>query len=227
MQRKWIWLAALAIYAVFSLWYNNLRGPLTQEEVATYIERMQTTRDNSEEDRQRIEDARAFLEADDGGQFFMINLIKLHEGNIESPDTGEELPASEILSNYTDHFMPALFKRAGHIAFGGQAAGRYIEAWGVEPDPGWTFAGIVRYRSRRDMMELATNEKFAPAHAHKIAAMASTLAFPVAPALMVFGPRIWVPVLLALIAALLHLAIPRRNAISATEHTRWISDDSN
>ena len=38
-------------------------------------------------------------------------------------------------------------------------------------------------------------------------AMANTLAFPVAPATLLLGPRVWVALLLALLAALGHLAV--------------------
>jgi hypothetical protein len=106
--------------------------------------------------------------------------------------------------------MPALFKRAGHPIFVGPAAGGYLEHWGVEPNPGWTFAGIIRYRSRRDMIVLATDPAFDPAHAYKIAAMANTLAFPVTPAMTFFGPRVWMALVLLLLAALAHLMLCHR-----------------
>jgi hypothetical protein len=103
--------------------------------------------------------------------------------------------------------MPALLRRAGHPALIGRAAGSYVERWGVEPDPGWSVAGVIRYRSRRDMMELATDPAFEPAHAFKIAALANTLAFPLSPAFVVAGPRIWVALVFALLAALGHLLL--------------------
>ena len=61
---------------------------------------------------------------------------------------------------------------------------------------------MIRYRSRRDMIELATDPAFAPAHAFKLAAMTHTLAFPVAPGVVFLGPRVWVGLVLALLAAL-------------------------
>jgi hypothetical protein len=67
--------------------------------------------------------------------------------------------------------------------------------------------GYVRYRSRRDMMELATNPRFLDAHPFKAAAMPATFSFPTAPRLALYaGPRIWVGLALALLAALTHLA---------------------
>jgi hypothetical protein len=103
--------------------------------------------------------------------------------------------------------MPEVLKRGGHPAFAAPAAGDYVEHWGVEADPGWTFSGIIRYRSRRDMMILATDPRFDDAHAYKIAAIANTLAFPVAPTLVFIGPRVWIGLGLALLAALGHLAL--------------------
>ncbi len=206
MRPAWIWVAALAIYGVFSLWYNGVRGPLTPDEIESYLGRFDASPEATPERRAAVRD---FLEADDGGQFFMVNLTRMHEGEVSVPG-GESGPAARVLERYTRHFMPALFRRAGHPVLLGPAAGRYVEHWGVEPDPGWSFVGVVRYRSRRDMMELATDPAFEPAHAYKIAAMANTLAFPVAPPVLLFGPRVWVPLVLALLAALGHLALRRR-----------------
>ncbi len=207
MRSWWIWGVALLLYGAFSLWYNNLSGPLSAAEIDSYLERFETSADRP--DRERLAVVRAFLEADDGGEFFMLNLIRFHEGPVADPGSGERQPARRVLEGYTDHFMPELFKRAGHPAFGGRAAGGYFEHWGVEPDPGWSFGAAIRYRSRRDMMELATDPAFEPAHAYKLAAMANTLAFPVAPAFQLFGPRVWVALMLALLACLGHLTTRR------------------
>lgn len=200
-----IWGVALVLFGAFSLWYNNLRGPLREDEVADYMARFAAAADAG--DRERLEAVRAFLESDDGGEFFMLNLIRLFPEPVAMPGSGEPTPARAVLERYTGYFMPALFRRAGHPVFVGPAAAGYVEAWGVEANPGWTFSGVVRYRSRRDMMILATNPAFEPAHAFKIAAMASTLAFPVAPAVQFFGARVVVALGLALLAALAHLAV--------------------
>ena len=198
MRVWWIWIAALALYGVFSLWYNNWRGPLTPAEIDSYVERWESSA--SQPEPERLAAARAFLESDDGGEFFMLNLIRLHGEPVAMPGSGEPHPAREVLGKYTGEFMPALFRRAGHPAFLGRAAGGYVESWGVEPNPGWTFSGIIRYRSRRDMMELVTNPAFEPAHVYKLAAIANTLAFPVAPGMLFLGPRVWVAMILTLLA---------------------------
>jgi len=204
MHAGWIWGAALLGYGLFALWYDNWRGPLDAQEIDVLIERART-QGHIEPDR--LATVRTFLEADDGGEFFMLNLLRVQPEPIPIPGSDEKRPAREVMEGYTKHFMPALFKRAGHPALIGRAAGGYVEHWGVEPDPGWSVAGVIRYRSRRDMMELATDPAFEPAHAFKIAALANTLAFPLSPAFVVAGPRIWVALVLALLAALGHLLL--------------------
>jgi hypothetical protein len=207
MSPLWLWAGAIALYGAFSLWYNGWRGPLTGEEIETYRKRFEASAEGR--DPQRAADLRAFLESDDGGEFFMLNLIRLQPDPVPMPGSGEPTPARRVLEAYTRQFMPGVFRRAGHPAFLGRAAGSYLEAWGVEPDPGWSFTGIVRYRSRRDLMELATAPGFEPAHVYKIAAIANTLAFPVAPVTMFFGPRVWVALVLALLASWGQLALRR------------------
>lgn len=203
-----IWLGAVLLYGLFTFWYHNWSGPLRPEEIDAYLERLAGRPEAA--DPERRERMRRFLEADDGGEFFMVNLIRLHPEPVPDPETGARRPAQEVLRRYTGAFMPRVLLRAGHPTFFGPAAGRYLEQWGVEPDPGWTFAGIVRYRSRRDLMELVTDPRFDPDHAFKIAAISHTLAFPAAPATVVVGPRIAVALVLALAAALGHLLFGTR-----------------
>lgn len=204
MSGIWIWTAALLAFGAFLLWYDSWRGPLRADEIAGYVKRWEQATHPPEPDV--LAAARAFLESDDGGEFFMVNLIRLHPGDVAVPGSHERKPARDVLQRYTGYFMSKLLRRAGHPAFVAPAAGRYLEHWGVEPDPGWTAAGIVRYRSRRDLMELATDSRFDPAHAYKIAAMAQTLAFPVAGGFQLFSPRVVVALALALLASLVHLA---------------------
>jgi hypothetical protein len=150
---------------------------------------------------------RGFLESDDGGEFYMVNLIRLQPDPVRPPDGGAPAPAARVLQGYAGPFMRALFRRGGHPALGGQAAAGYLEAWGVEKNPGWTMAGIIRYRSRRDLIELASSPAFAPIHLFKNAAIANTLAFPIAPARLFFSPRVVAALALALAAALVTLAV--------------------
>lgn len=210
MHPLWIWATAAALYAVFSLWYSNWSGPIDAAEIETYIERAAALPE--ERDPVRMATFRKFLESDDGGEFFMVNLIRMQPEPVTVPGSGEKAPAADVLARYTRPFLGGALRRATHPVFVGPAAGTYMEHWGVEGDPGWTFAGIIRYRSRRDVIELATNPDFQHIHAYKLAAIANTLAFPVAPSRIHLGPKLLVPLVLALLAALTHLALRRGGA---------------
>jgi hypothetical protein len=204
MAAWWIWGGALVLYAAFLLWYDNWRGPVRKAEIEVYLARAVQ---NAQIGPDRLDAVRRFLEADDGREFYMLNLLAVQREPVADPVTGEKKPAADVMKGYTGHFMPALFRRAGHPIFVGRAAGGYVEHWGVEENPGWSASGIIRYRSRRDMIALATDPRFEPAHAYKIAALAHTLAFPVAPAPIFVGPRVWIGLGLALAAALGQLAL--------------------
>ena len=199
-----LWGTALALYAAFWLWYVGIPNPLTPAEVDAALAQVEVSQRPTPAQMTAL---RAFLEADDGGEFFMLNLVRMQPGEVEVPGGGAREPAPRALERYTGPFLGALLRRAGHPAFVAPAAGTYLERWNVAPDPGWSFAGVIRYRSRRDMIELVTDPAFEPWHAHKLAAIATTLAFPVAPARVWIGPRIWVALVVALLALALQLQL--------------------
>lgn len=204
MQAWWIWLLAGGLYLAFRAWYDGWRRPLRPEEVDAYLERLAA---GPEATPERLESVRRFLSADDGREFLMVNLIRLHPEPALDPETGERLPARALLERYTRPFIRALLRRGGHPSLLANVAGSYTDAWNVEPDPGWSFVGLMRYRSRRDLMELATAPDFGRSHAFKIAAIANTLAFPVVRPRFLAGPRVWAAVLLMLAAAVAQLAV--------------------
>jgi len=205
MSGLWIWVVAVFLYGVFWLWYVGLPRPLTRSEIDAHMATVVASGiDVTPEQRATL---RAFLEADDGREFFMLNLVRINQGPVVAPGSTDASDARAVLDGYTRHFMPALFRRAGHPAFFGRAAGGYVEQWNVAPDPGWSFGAAIRYRSRRDMIELVVDPRFANAHAFKAAAIATTFAFPTSPGFVMVGPRIWVGLALALLAALAQLAV--------------------
>jgi hypothetical protein len=203
MSGIWIWGGAVLAYGAFYAWYNGVRGPLTPAEVDAYMRRVEESKLETSPRQQAL--MRAFLESDDGREFVMVNLIRAHPGRVRDPRDGSERPAREVLDGYTRHFMPALLRRAGHPVFLGVGAGGLLERWGVDDEPDWTFNGLIRYRSRRDLIELVVAPRFADAHLYKAAALERTFAFPTRPQLLI-SPRIVVALVLALLAAVVHLA---------------------
>lgn len=199
----WAWPLALAAYVLFRAWYDNLRGPLSPEEIEKFMNITADLPGPHHTDRAVL---REFLEADDGKEFVMCNLVKLFPHQVAHPFTGALTPAQDLLQEYVKQFVGVLLSGGGHPVVASRKVAGYIDAWNAPPDPGWSIAGMMRYRSRRDMMILATNEKFLKAHPFKHAAVQQTFSFPTqVVAEMVLRPRSAVGLVLSLVAALVHL----------------------
>jgi hypothetical protein len=101
-----------------------------------------------------------------------------------------------------------LFRTGGHPGFVGRKVGGYIDAWNVPPDPDWGLFGLMRYRSRRDLLRLVMDPAFKDTHPEKILGTLATFSFPSQRMVSFYlGPRISVALVLALLAALGHLAL--------------------
>ena len=192
----------ILFYLVFLGWHENWRGPLTESEIATFTARAQS-KGLSSEQLARFE---IFMRDDDGGEFFMVNLVGFTEGPASHPETGAKVDARELVQSYFRPFAVKILARGGYPAFFALPLSGYIEAWGVAANPGWDIANLMRYRSRRDLLTLATEEDFNEIHIYKRAAIASTFAMPaqsIGGALL--SPRIWIALFIFLMAALAHI----------------------
>ena len=200
----WAWPAALALYAVFRCWYDNWRGPLRAAEIDTFMAQMRKAPSDGFTDPAVL---RAFLEADDGREFVMCNLVGLHRQARPHPETGEPTSALALIRHYVRHFVPVLVRHGGHPLIGARKVGGYLDSWETPLDPGWSMSGLMRYRSRRDMMKLALDPALVHAHPFKKAATATTFSFPTQIVVaFALRPRVWVALVLALAASLAHLA---------------------
>ena len=203
-----IWLGALVAYLVFRLWYDGLGKPLTPDEIAHFSQLIQDSADQGLSSGD-VATLRKFMEEDDGKEFIMVNLIEFNASPVTHPDTGREINAPALLTEYTKPFMGKILRKAGHPVIAGQGVGGYLDAWNTPQDPGWHMAGLVRYRSRRDVIVLSlADPAFAAIHKYKIAAMKQTFAFPMQTRVALYAsPRVTAVLLLALGAALLQLVL--------------------
>jgi hypothetical protein len=87
----------------------------------------------------------------------------------------------------------------------GWSAGRAIDLWGLEGADNWDQGALVRYRSRRDLLEMFEEivEEESGIHAFKVAAIEKTIAFPLDPWFQLGDPRLVLAMLLLIIALLL------------------------
>jgi len=202
-----VWLVAAVLYVGFRLFYDNWRGKLTQDEIDIALARIEAQGDG-ESELNDIGIVRTFLEDDDGREFLMVNLVKVPDTTVTDPDTGAAVPAAEMMKKYSSAFIKRLLRYGGHPAIAARKVGGYVDAWMVGPDPGWTIAGVMRYRSRRDLLKIVDDPDFHRVHKYKVLGVAETFSFPTQAFLRAYvSPRVTVFLVLALAAALAQVAI--------------------
>ena len=202
-SRKILWGLPLLGYLLFSFWYTNTGGPLSAAEVEHYLGKMQALGRNDESlDRLRI-----FLQSDTGNQFLMVNNLDMNEtpGEVAGAQPGES--SDQIMDRYMEHMYPALFARASHPIFFGNAVHTSLDVVGIQNAEVWDRAAMVRYRSRRDLMDITSNPAFAGKHHFKLAALTKTVAYPIESQLYLSDPRFLLALILLCITALSDIAL--------------------
>ena len=183
--RFWLWHAPLLLWLAFCVWYTNTSGPLSPEEIEDFMTRLAPAGAPAPSG-ERI---RRFMDEDEGDQFLMVNLLHM----ASTPD------ADESMDRYMAHMLPAMLKRASHPMLSGAVVADAMDLAGIEGAETWSSVGVVRYRSRRDLMAIATDPAFGGEHDFKLAALAKTIAVPVEPGIYLSDLRVLL--LLVLIAA--------------------------
>jgi len=185
------------LYLAFCIWYTDLSGPLSEAEIEHYTSMLEQNGSAPE----RIADIRRFMTEDTGRQFIMVNVIDMADSPPALPGMPADATADDLLDRYMEHMYPELFARACHPVFVGDAVFRALDLVGIEGAEVWTRAALVRYRSRRDMFEIALNPAFSGPHEFKIAALDKTIAFPVESVLYLSDLRfLLLLILLAIVA---------------------------
>lgn len=190
-----IWIVVPIVYGLFCLWYYNWRGPVTRDEIDKFLDVFVELEANKHTESAVM---RKFLEDDDGKEFVMLNLIQLHEGNVPHPVTGEKHKPRELLSSYFKSFLVASMKRAGHPVLQARTAGGNIDSWNADSNVGFAMTSMMRYRSRRDLVELLIDPTFADSHLYKLAAIERTVSYPTQ-TMLSFSLRLPVSALLILL----------------------------
>ena len=198
------WIVLAVLYGAFFAWYTNWQGALTGPEIDAIVARV--SEDGSADDIARL---RKFLENDTGDDFVMVNLIDSPDKPKPGPGIGPDDTTEEVLGRYMAHMWPELLKRACHPVMMGIAATDALDVWGIEGADHWSQVGMMRYRSRRDMLEIAGNPDFQGPHEFKIAAMTKTIAFPVDPWYQLGDPRLVLGLVLFAIGSSVSLATRR------------------
>ena len=190
-----IWGTALIVYGLFWWWYVGFRQKITPAEVD---ETMALFKNDGTWTEQQRENLRNFLANDDGKDFVMVNLLLLNKPVAES---------RKNLNKYQKIFLGSLLRKAGHPVLIARAASGNVENVASDQDEGWGAAGMIRYRSRRDLMEILPATIGSEHHGLKLAAVERTFAFPASPWFLFGGPKLLAPMAIALVAAFIQLAL--------------------
>jgi hypothetical protein len=206
MKRSYIWITGFVLYGLFFSWYTSFEEPMTEKEISVVLERAKSL-GRSEQNLATLEN---FMRTDTGNDFIMVNLLDMNESPPELPATGPGASASDLIAHYMEHMYPAQFKRACHPVFFGQSVSNALDLSGIEGAAHWDQGALFRYRSRRDVIEIATNPAFNERHDYKMAALTKTIAVPVEPLLHPGDARVLMALLLFSISSLIDMLIFRR-----------------
>ncbi len=169
-----IWLPISFLYLIFFLWYTNLSGPLSDEEIELFEETL-----GKRSDMERKEILLNFMKEDDGRDFYMINLLDNKESPITMEATGEGATAMDLQAHYMEYMFPEMLKRATHPIFFENVLGSALDILAAPGMENWEIVAIFRYRSRRDLFEIGANPIFFERHDYKIEGLDKTIAIPV------------------------------------------------
>ncbi len=206
--RLWLWLVPGVLYAGFCFWYTNTGGALSDDEITMFVQQMERTGRGPQE----IANMRRFMEDDTGRQFLMVNIIDMADTPRPVEGASPDESSSQVMGRYMEHMFPELFKRASHPAFMGNAVFNSMDIVGIEGAEQWTSAALMRYRSRRDLLEIAFNPVFAGKHEFKMAALDKTIAYPVEAQLYLSDLRLLLFLILLAGVSLLDLVSFRRGS---------------
>ena len=170
-----IWVLVPVFYGLFCLWYFNWQGPINQDEIDKFLDIFSELEANKHTELAVI---RKFLEDDDGKEFVMLNLIQLHEGKVPHPVTGDKQKPGALIANYFKSFSMASLKRGGHPVLQARTVGGNIDSWNADSNAGFMMTSMMRYKSRRDLVELLIDPAFADSHLYKLAAIERTISYP-------------------------------------------------
>jgi hypothetical protein len=106
--------------------------------------------------------------------------------------------------------FPALLSRASHPIFMGTAVYKSMDIVGIENAEVWDAGALMRYRSRRSLMEIIANAEQKASHRFKVAALEKTIAFPVEVQLSYSDPRFLLALILVALTALLDSFLLKR-----------------
>jgi len=155
-------LIPIGIVIVFMRWYQWGAQTLSPSDVDNYMAVIaaQTQKPGAKHDLPAL---RQFLSEDDGMPVYTINLYKFHDA-AEYPDgSGFSGTGEQAYDRFSRIMISLMAKRGSHPVYGSN--------WVDQANSDWDRIVIVKYRSRRDLVDLFATDDFAEASIHKWASL--------------------------------------------------------
>lgn len=165
------WSVLLLVYTSFWMWHTPLQPALTAEEVA---QRM-TDAGVDQALPERMQD---FFADDDGRPFFMVNVMQYRETALYPDGTFPDIKnAREAAARYGRGVIPQLLLRGSYPIFNGTRHVTMLDTMSPDAEAFEDFA-VVRYRSRRDLLDMVLSAGFNAVVVHKWASLEGTIVVP-------------------------------------------------
>ena len=200
------WLIIFLIYGAFHFWYGGNGEPMTDKEVAHYVELAAAVSPDA------VERVRELASTDDGKEFVMVNLNRYRPEPEYSDGRPVTATSKEVEQRYLSMVVPMLFARACHPIV---VTDPVVTMVGDVQQTSWERIALARYRSRQDFLEIILNPEFNLGVEHKWAALERSHT-------MLTVPQIWgvsvrlVPLLLLLVIGLILDRFTAQRTSSAT-----------
>jgi len=168
----------MALSAAFLLWHQPwFSKPLTAAEVdAAFAVSIDRAAALAESEKVKL---RSFFSSDDGRPFYNVNLMLYREAATYAD--GAQRPGIRTGADAADAYarvvIPQLLRRGSYPVFISSKISNLLE----DGAPGADFfqhIGIVRYRSRRDMLNMISDPDYLAGAPHKFASLAKNVAVP-------------------------------------------------
>ena len=203
-----LWLSSFVLYALFFSWYTDFDGPLTEAEIQAFIAKTEYR------DLGGAPSARGalleFLRNDTGRQFLMLNAVDLAKDPPQMEGAPPDADAQTLIDLYMEHMIPALLSRASHPVVVGKSVADSLDLLGIEGAEAWSDGAIMRYRSRRTLIDIIGNPEFYARHDFKLAGLEKTIAYPIEPRIYLGDLRLVLGLLMLTITALLDARLARK-----------------
>lgn len=195
----------VAIYLAFIAWYGGHGTPLASGEADALLAQIHARASNdAAPDGRLFEELKQLVASDDGNEFFMLNLINYRAKALYPAGSGYGDDPLEADARYNRAIAPFLLKHGGVPVFLGTPQGRFIDEAG---DTQWQRVAIVRYRSKRDLLEMVLDLAGQNVAVHKWASIEKTQVFPVKALFSFVSVRGAVGVAFLALGLLLHFAL--------------------